>query len=698
MREVYKSSMVILLLLLSWVTVVYSYASGSTSNLPADPRLIFWLVPWGPDNDTYLTLIPYLPKIEIGIVFAFHTYGLGNQSVSLQQALSYNNNGQWISEQLSKLNAIYNNSGIVFINFFLATSYWRGDLTSVTPAQLVLLNFTLHQIAQLTNGGQKLVVGVSEMNNLNLAGYYEVYSLIHQVLPNAKLFYYTDQGQSVSSVESVFNYLQSNGITLNYLGYEVYPYPSYDYTNGMVYIPTNDVQQITELRNFATQNGVSFFIGEVGFRDGDLEGYYNPASTSYVDFNPTVGYNATIRFYENVISQLASMGIDLIGIWDYDGSRGDPFGLWFNPDFSSLLEYVGITPIKTAFITVISTFPYYYVNGSVHYSNRTYIVTLPANLTFVKVDYLNGVTRLVLTGIYGVSNVNNSTVVIDREGHYVITANYVTQYLVFIYPWGTKAYIYINGTRAQVFTGWMGWFDEGAKIVVFPQVIEVHPGIIYNITKTYTYIVNGSMNIDVPYVEEYYVKLNLKSLPAIINGTNSTLVSGYYSEGTRIEIPEYYYLNGTARLSISASPQEFVVGSPVNVQASETLQWLVRIVLPNGTLEGWYENGSTLTLPKTIEVNGTTYSLSGSSEVTVTGPLVLHPNYVKSASTASGTATAATTTTSTGTSVATPSTTATSTSSSSPATSPGANPAVPYVLLTVLIAVAIVAVIILTRK
>jgi hypothetical protein len=73
------------------------------------------------------------------------------------------------------------------------------------------LNYTLRQIASLTNGGEKLIVGISEMNDLSYYGYYQVYSLIRQHLPNAQLFYYTDLGQSVGSVESAFTYLQPTG-------------------------------------------------------------------------------------------------------------------------------------------------------------------------------------------------------------------------------------------------------------------------------------------------------------------------------------------------------------------------------------------------------------------------------------------------------------------------------------------------------
>ncbi|MFP3299292.1 MAG: hypothetical protein RXO22_09480 [Thermocladium sp.] len=559
----------------------------------------------------------------VGIVFPFNTYNLGNGKVSLQQALNYGNNGYWISEQLSKLDTLYNSSNLLFINFFLTTNNWRGYLTDVTPAQMVLLEYTLHKIAAVTNGGQKLVVGISEMNNLNNYGYYEVYSAIQQILPNAKLFYYTDLGQSVSSVESVFQYLQSNGITLNYIGYDVYPYPSYNYANGVVFIPSNYVNQILDLENFANQQGISFFIGEIGFRDGDVQGYNNPASTTYIDFNSPAGYQDTINYYEDVISQLNSMGINFIGIWNYNGWNGDPFGLWNNPYFNQLLEFVGIQPIEIAKIDVVSTLPFYYVNGSIYDANKTYIVTLPANITFVNVKYINGTSRFILAEVTLNGNTTSSSFTINQPGDYTIIANYVMQYYV---TTNLNVSAYINGVKEKLSTG---WYNRGSTIKVFPQVIPISQYEIYNITQTFNFIVESPMSIKIPYIVEYYVEVNFTGSPllAVINGTNKTLVSGYYPAGTTIEIPEYEYLSSFERLEAFSQPQIFIVNEPLQVNIKVIPQFWVNIHLPNGSISGWYNNGSVIVIPKVVNVNGITYVLNGSDEIIVTQPISLTPNY-----------------------------------------------------------------------
>ncbi len=57
----------------------------------------------------------------------------------------------------------------------LTTSTWRDYLAGVTRPQLRLLNYALMQIASLTNGGKKLIVRVSEMNDFSYYGYHQIF-------------------------------------------------------------------------------------------------------------------------------------------------------------------------------------------------------------------------------------------------------------------------------------------------------------------------------------------------------------------------------------------------------------------------------------------------------------------------------------------------------------------------------------------
>jgi hypothetical protein len=186
---------------------------------------------------------------------------------------------------------------------------------------------------------------------------------------------------------------------------------------------------------------------------------------------------------------------------------------------------------------------------------------------------------------------------------------------------------YINGVKEELSNG---WYNRGSTIEVFPQVIPISQYEIYNITQTFNFIVESPMSIKIPYIVEYYVEVNFtgSQLLAVINGTNRTLVSGYYSAGTTIEIPKYEYLNSVERLEVFSQPQIFIVNEPLQVNIKVIPQFWVNIQLPNGSISGWYNNGSVIVIPKVVNVNGTTYVLSAPfDEIIVTQPIFLLPFY-----------------------------------------------------------------------
>ncbi|MGC8584419.1 MAG: hypothetical protein ACP5MH_11950, partial [Thermoproteus sp.] len=234
---------------------------------------------------------------------------------------------------------------------------------TVTPAQKVLLDYVSARLAQYTGGGYGLVVGVSEMSRLNLDGYLEIYSIFKSRLPNAEYMYYASLDQDPSSVAQIHDYLQSHGIKLKYLGYSLYPYPSYDYSGGSISIPATTMQTLTQLKNLAEARGSVFFIGEVGFRNGDLEGWLYPYDYSgYRRFAWAEGYAATVRYYVEAIRQARAL-TGIIGIWNLDG-KGDLFGLWTNPYISAL--YTNLVATDT-----INLYPYLIYNTTMVYGDSS---------------------------------------------------------------------------------------------------------------------------------------------------------------------------------------------------------------------------------------------------------------------------------------------------------------------------------------
>jgi hypothetical protein len=239
------------------------------------------------------------------------------------------------------------------------------------------------------------------------------------------------------------------------------------------------------------------------------------------------------------------------------------------------------------------------------------------------VKYINGTSRFILTEVTLNGNTVSSSFTINQPGDYTIIASYVMQYYV---TTNLNVSAYINGVNESLSTG---WYNRGSTVEVFPQVIPISQYEIYNITRTFNFIVEYPMSIEIPYIVEYYVKVNFTGSPllAVVNGTNRTLVSGYYPAGTTIEIPEYEYLSSFERLEVFSQPQMFIVNEPLQVDIKVIPQFWVNIYLPNGSISGWYNNGSVIVIPKVVNVNGITYVLNGSDEIIVTQPIFLTPNY-----------------------------------------------------------------------
>ena len=202
-------------------------------------------------------------------------------------------------------------------------------------------------------------------------------------------------------------------------------------------------------------------MGDVGLRNGDVMGYQRPYAMNYIDFSATAGYQVMTNYYEDVISQLSSMGINIIGIWNYDGCNGDPFGIWNNPYFDQLLEFVGIEPVETAKIEVVSPVPFFYINGK-YYTNGTYTVILPVNISFDSLYYVNGLAGMVLEGVKVDGMRYGSSFAISKPGTYQITANYITQYYVTV---NLNVSAYVNGVKRALTSG---WYDAGTMIQIYP--------------------------------------------------------------------------------------------------------------------------------------------------------------------------------------------------------------------------------------
>ena len=308
-------------------TLAYKYETNNSSyqnysNNLNNLQYIFWDIPWGPGNGTYKKLDPYFQSnspITEGVIVAFDN----NYKHSLDQILYlYENNI---------------NKKPIYINLFVTATTNRDNLTDLSPYDQNIKEF-LKYLSNITNGGENIIIGFSEIDKAPIEQLAYYYSLMKKYLPNSNLFYYVDMGNSTRIVE-LYNYLlNSYGIKLNMVGLELYG--TYNYNGGNISMSEDMISAIMQYKQFADKNNIKFFIGELGFRNGDLEGYIDSGGLGYWNGPSEQRYQATIKYYENIINQLHEMDINTIGIYNWNGSNGDPFGLWNNPYINNLINYM----------------------------------------------------------------------------------------------------------------------------------------------------------------------------------------------------------------------------------------------------------------------------------------------------------------------------------------------------------------------
>lgn len=137
---------------------------------------------------------------------------------------------------------------------------------------------------------------------------------------------------------------------------------------------------------------------------------------------------------------------------------------------------------------------------------------------------------------------------------------------------------------------------------------------IYKITPSYT----------------WYYKVNVNSLApvyALVNGKNTTLTSGYYPQGTEIQIENltYYYSSNHRFVITSIYPQTTItVNSPLTVNVSGINQYFINVNSPipvyaiiNGMnkslTSGWYNAGTS------VRVENITYYKTSNERFVITG-------------------------------------------------------------------------------
>ena len=221
----------------------------------------------------------------------------------------------------------------------------------------------------------------------------------------------------------------------------------------------------------------------------------------------------------------------------------------------------------------------------VDYNNKPIYIEKPLNVSLPRTIYICKNEKQCLYKIClcinGIRQQINDGYIIYPRCYFIsinITAFYNTYYFIRIF--------YPNGTFCS-------WFLSCSKICL-PKIIQVCKFIRYNLNQNSTIMATGPLNITPIYELQYLVTINLP--------TNKT--EEWINNGTIIQIPKTIYINAGTRYYLLSSNESYVL-KPLNITPIYELQYLVKLILPNGTIEEWINNGTIIQIPKTIYINST---------------------------------------------------------------------------------------------
>ncbi|ARM75581.1 hypothetical protein [Acidianus manzaensis] len=161
----------------------------------------------------------------------------------------------------------------------------------------------------------------------------------------------------------------------------------------------------------------------------------------------------------------------------------------------------------------------------------------------------------------------------------LVTFNYTAQGTGFSPPLVTYYYF---GSLAFARTPATVWVDYNSSYS-FPSIISTSNSEERWITSENTGIIKSPTKITVYYEKQYYISVS-SSIPvfALVNSVNTTFSSGWYDEGTSIQIENItQYYNSTVRSVItSISPSSsFIVNSSETIKINSVIQYYISVVI-----------------------------------------------------------------------------------------------------------------------
>ncbi|QXJ28023.1 hypothetical protein J5U23_00891 [Saccharolobus shibatae B12] len=241
------------------------------------------------------------------------------------------------------------------------------------------------------------------------------------------------------------------------------------------------------------------------------------------------------------------------------------------------------------------------INVTYFYDSFKETVRLPS-LIFVDSNSNISLPSMVLNGLSRIVSLNSTPILANRSGN--LTVYYQLQYFINI---NVPVNASINGIYTTLSSG---WYNASIKVAISPFTYYPNSSRIMVFSyPTSQFTLNNPINLTVTYILQYYVHVNsLIPLFGSINGTNSTIFSGWYNQNTIIQIYNitFYQSNETRAIITKILPaNKILVNMSYTITVDELVQYYIAVksqipiyALINGSnntlTSNWYNRGTTI--------------------------------------------------------------------------------------------------------
>lgn len=293
-----------------------------------------------------------------------------------------------------------------------------------------------------------------------------------------------------------------------------------------------------------------------------------------------------------------------------------------------LIPNVTFVYLKSNVSIFVKVQPQYLLNVSTAYPLT--VLINGSNASMSGPLWINASTQVVIPPQVSLLG-NGERAVLLNPGSFVVNAprtykaDWQLQYYVNVsspYP----VLVYVNGILQTLTSGWL---PGGTKIVQISPYYYLTPFERVALSPVLNLTLNSPLNYAPEITYQFLVELSQNvTVPALVNGKASYLSTGWFDQGTQIEITAgpTNVSKGVQFYITNANPASFTVDSYVYVRISGYYMYFVNLTSPlNGTVNGvpgtvysgWYKRGTVIVLNETVAVypNGTEIVLEPSLSV-----------------------------------------------------------------------------------